>query len=162
MLRVRPLRRSDLDQLRGLCIEHAEYEGAVIEESDQAERWCSAFFASPPHLYGWVCSQPGAAVEVLEGYMTASIATSTWSAIPYVFLDCIYLRPRVRRHGIGKTMLSSLGVFAHQHGCQEIQWQTTLSNEAGSAFYRSIGGVPLTKVRWTLKTSSGKFATPAR
>ncbi|WP_168338158.1 GNAT family N-acetyltransferase [Rhizobium laguerreae] len=152
-MRVRPLRHSDLGQLLGLCIEHAEYEGVVIEESDQAQRWCSAFLASPPQLYGWVCSESDAAIEVLEGYMTASIITSTWSATPYVFLDCIYLKPHTRRHGIGKKMLSLLVEFAHQHGCQEIQWQTTLSNETGSAFYRSIGGVPLTKMRWTLRAS---------
>ncbi|AHG50181.1 hypothetical protein RLEG12_00840 (plasmid) [Rhizobium leguminosarum bv. trifolii CB782] len=154
-MRVRPLRESDLHQLLALCTKHAEYEGVVVEESDQARRWCSAFFSSPPQLYGWVaCSESDADMQVLEGYMTASIITSTWSATPYVFLDCIYLEPQARRQGIGKTMLSLLMEFARQQGCKELQWQTTLSNETGSAFYKSIGGVPLTKMRWSLHVGS--------
>ncbi|MGH0265569.1 GNAT family N-acetyltransferase [Sinorhizobium meliloti] len=150
-MKVRPLHPDDLTQLHLLCTEHAEYEGAAVEDSDQAQRWSFAFFASPPQLYGWVCSESGAAVDVLEGYMTASVAMSTWSAKPYVFLDCIYLKPRIRRHGVGKIMLSLLEEFACGRGCQEIQWQTIPSNKTAAAFYKSIGAVPLTKTRWTLR-----------
>lgn len=150
VLELRPVIPSDLVQLLPLCVEHAAYEGSTIHENDQAMRWNSAFFGTPPQLYGWVCSEGGHLGVALKGYMTASISISTWFAKPYVFLDCIYLKPIIRRMGIGRSMLMTLREFARGQGCQEIQWQTILSNETGSAFYSSLGAIPVTKTRWSL------------
>lgn len=149
-MEIRPLTPNDFAQLLPLCAEHAAYEGSTIQENDQALRWNSAFFGTPPQLYGWVCSEAGHLGAALKGYMTASIAISTWSAKPYVFLDCIYLKPMIRGMGIGRSMLMMLVEFSQEHECQEIQWQTIPSNDTGSAFYRSLGAVPVTKMRWTL------------
>ncbi|WP_405052290.1 GNAT family N-acetyltransferase [Sinorhizobium sp. 8-89] len=152
-LEIRPILPEDFSELLSLCSEHAAYEGSVISESDQATHWSSAFFGAPPQLHGWVCDEGTAAPGTLRGYMTAQVAISTWSARPYVFLDCIYLKPEVRRLGIGRSMILRLIEFAREHGCREIQWQTILSNQIAKAFYSSLGAIPVTKTRWTLSAA---------
>ncbi|TIQ17844.1 MAG: GNAT family N-acetyltransferase [Mesorhizobium sp.] len=150
-MEIRVVRPNDLSQLRELCEEHAALEGATIADRDLSAKWNSAFFGTPAQLVGWVCDEGDNRPDALTGYMTASIRLSTWSAKPYLYLDCIYLRPEVRRSGMGRAMFGILTQFARESGCKEIQWQTLLSNEGGIAFYHSLGAVPtLQWSRWSL------------
>ncbi|WP_352861743.1 GNAT family N-acetyltransferase [Mesorhizobium sp. M1163] len=97
-----------------------------------------------------VCDEGDNRPGTLTGYMTASIRLWTWSAKTHLYLDCIYLQPEARRSGIGRAMFRVLVEFARGRGCEEIQWQTLLSNEGGIAFYHSLGAVPTTDtMRWS-------------
>ncbi|MGX8009756.1 N-acetyltransferase family protein [Mesorhizobium sp. ORM8.1] len=140
--------------MRRLCDEHAALEGALITECDLSAHWHSVFFGEPAQLFGWVCDEGGSCHDTLRGYMTASIRARTRSVKPHIYLDCIYLQPELRRSGIGRAMFTVLEQFARRSGCQEIQWQTLLSNEIGSAFYHSLGAVPIMDLmRWKLPIS---------
>jgi GNAT superfamily N-acetyltransferase len=146
-VRIRVVHPKDLPQLRILCDEQAALEGAVIAVHDLSAKWESAFFGKSPALFGWVCDEERDCPDSLLGYMTASIRLSTWSVKPHLYLDCIYLRPALRRSGVGRGMFEVLTEFARDRGCKEIQWHTLLSNDDGIAFYRSLGA--LSTVRWS-------------
>lgn len=145
---LRQISPADLPDLMLLCREHAQYEGLPFVESGQADRLRSALFNASPRLFGWVV--PSGNDGGLSGYMTATIDYATWSARPFVYLDCLYLRPVARRGGLGRTMMSTLADFARDHGCAEIQWQTPPTNAIGLAFYRALGARELAKARFSL------------
>jgi GNAT superfamily N-acetyltransferase len=147
---IRVVRPSDLSQLRKLCDEHIALEGSTIADRDLSAHWNSAFFGTPAQLFGWVCDEGGNRPDTLIGYMTASIRLWTWSAKIHLYLDCIYLQPEMRRSGMGRAMFGVLTEFARGKGCEEIQWRTLSSNEAGIAFYHALGAIPVTDtMRWS-------------
>ncbi|WP_432430968.1 GNAT family N-acetyltransferase [Mesorhizobium loti] len=150
IVKIRVVQPSDLSQLRKLCDEHIALEGSRIADRDLSPYWNSAFFRQPTQLYGWVCDEGGDRHETFRGYMTASIRLWTWSSKPHLYLDCIYLQPNMRRSGVGREMFGVLTEFARAKGCEDIQWRTLSSNEAGMAFYHSIGAVAVADTtRWS-------------
>ncbi len=149
MMALRPILPDDLDALELLCRDHAAYEGLRYEPADQVARWHALFFGHQPQLFGWVVAEG----RKLFGYMTATIDTATWSARPFVYLDCLYLKPRTRRQGFGKQMIETLQGFARQNACAEIQWQTPPDNDIGRAFYRALKARELPKSRYTLEVA---------
>jgi ribosomal protein S18 acetylase RimI-like enzyme len=142
---LRPIQTADLPGLLTLCRDHAAYEGLNFSESDQIGRWQQAFFGPSPRLFGWVIEG-----TPLQGYMTATIDFATWDARPFVYLDCLYLRPEARRSGLGRRLMTVLSHFAKAQGCAEIQWQTPPSNADGIAFYRALAARELPKQRFAL------------
>lgn len=147
---LRAMNPEDLSQLPRLCRAHAAHEGLAFVESGQAERWREALFGPRPRLFGWVCEADAA----LVGYMTATIDYSTWSARPFVYLDCLYLEPQARGQGLGRRAMAVLEAFAIEQGCAEIQWQTPPDNDLGLGFYRAIGARELPKARFTLPVAA--------
>ncbi|MCM2442306.1 GNAT family N-acetyltransferase [Agrobacterium vitis] len=135
-------------QMLALCAEHAEYEGLPFAETGQIERWKVALFAEPARLFAWVCD--GVDGTPLAGYMTATIDYSTWLAHHFIYLDCLFLRPSHRGHGLGRALMSVLQTFAQDKGCAAIEWQTPPTNALGLGFYRAIGARELEKVRLSL------------
>lgn len=83
--------------------------------------------------------------------MTATIDFATWTAEPFVHMDCLYLRPSVRRLGMGRALITTLREFAVHHQCTVIQWQTPPSNQLGIDFYNSIGATNKLKLRFFLE-----------
>jgi len=155
-VKLRPVAPSDLVGLSELCRDHAAYEGMEFVECGHVNRWHSALFGEAPRLFGWVCTKEEQGA--LMGYMTATVDYSTWSARPFVYLDCLYLRPEARRGGVGRALMDALAKFANSRGCAEIQWQTPPTNELGLGFYRTISARELPKIRFTL-TVEGRSTT---
>jgi ribosomal protein S18 acetylase RimI-like enzyme len=144
-VRVRPIESCHLDGLLALCREHAAYERADFREDGQVERWRSALFGEPARLHGWM------AVDGDEpcGFMTATVDFATWSAQPFVHMDCLYLREPYRGAGIGRAFIDCLRQLAMAHRCAWAEWQTPADNELGIGFYRRIGARAKPKLRFS-------------
>lgn len=149
---IRRITPNDLSQLLPLCQEHAAYEQLPFREAGQLQLWDAAFFGLSPKVFGWVCDNG----DSLKGYMTATIDFSTWNARPFVYLDCLFLQPDVRRMGLGSALMTELICFAQERDCAEIQWQTPTHNELGIAFYNTLGASQNNKIRFTLALNAGK------
>lgn len=143
---VRSARFEDLDALLHMCREHALYERTAWCETHQLERLPGALFCDAPRLYAWVahCS------EELIGYASATIDFSTWSARPYVHLDCLYVREQARARGIGRLLFEAVDRFARAREIRELQWQTPHWNVAAQRFYERLGARGAAKVRFSL------------
>lgn len=144
-MKIRAIEKSDLSQLGALIIEHADYEGLPIENFSQTKQLGKLIFSETPVLFVWVVEMG----KELLGYMSATIDYSTWQAAPFVYLDCLYLREQARGQGIGLLLMKQLRKFAQHHNCNNIQWQTPPENILGISFYRKIGAVELSKMRFT-------------
>lgn len=147
-LTIRPVRPDELARLVALCAEHAEYEKLSYSDNGQQQRLQTALFDQPARVFIWVVAD---AHQALHGYLSATIDYSTWSAAPFVYMDCLYLTAALRGQGLGRQLMGTLIDFAEQRQCAEIQWQTPPDNESGLGFYQHIGAASLSKMRFTLR-----------
>lgn len=100
--------------------------------------------------------------EVLLGYYgdePASFAVffqnfSTFLALPGIYLEDLYVRPHLRRKGIGAAMLRHLACLAKERGCGRLEWSVLNWNETALSFYRKLGAVALDD--WTTYRVSGE------
>ncbi|ACT08472.1 GCN5-related N-acetyltransferase [Dickeya chrysanthemi Ech1591] len=153
-LSIRKITPDDLPCLAGLCAEHADYERLNYQDDGQIERWRTALFVEPARLFIWVVVDD---TQRLRGYMSATVDYSTWSAAPFVYMDCLYLQPGLRGQGVGRRLLDTLTAFAEQHRCLEIQWQTPPDNQLGIGFYQHMGAGILPKSRFSLRKGQGSW-----
>jgi GNAT superfamily N-acetyltransferase len=145
---VRRAEPSDLEALILLCSEHAAFEQASFDSTGKLESLKDAMFGDGAKLNAWV-----AVVGThLAGYATATVNFSTWSAAPFLYMDCLFVRAIHRNAGIGASFLAAVRRFAKEQGLNEVQWQTPAWNSDACRFYRRNGGTELPKIR---------FSTPA-
>ena len=143
---LRPARPADLPALVGLCADHAAYERAEYDPEGKAERLGGLLFGPGSWLRAVVAEHDGA----LVGYATWSAEVSTWDAVRYGRLDCLYLAPEARGHGTGRRLVSHVARAARAAGCDHLQWQTPTFNVGAVRFYGRLGATAKDKVRFVL------------
>lgn len=143
-IKVQSIEPRHVDAMLALCREHAAYEKANFRENGQVERWRSALFSEPAALHGWIATDDGEPC----GFMTVTIDYATWSAEPFAYMDCLYLREPYRGMGLGRTFLERLREFSVAHRCGWAEWQTPTDNELGVGFYLRMGAKAKPKVRF--------------
>ncbi|MEZ5841970.1 MAG: GNAT family N-acetyltransferase [Hyphomicrobiales bacterium] len=143
---IRPMQPGDIPALIELFAEHAAYEKLPFRGHGREAALTELIFGETPRIFGWVAEGDGG----LAGYMTATIDYATWSAAPFVYMDCLYLKPEARGGGTGRRFMDILRAFARARSCGEIQWQTPPDNDLGIGFYRKIGARELAKARFSL------------
>jgi len=143
-IKVLSIEPGHLDALLTLCREHAAYEKADFRENGQVERWRSALFSEQATLHGWIATDGGEPC----GFMTATVDYATWSAEPFAYMDCLYLREPYRGMGLGHMFLERLREFSVAHRCGWAEWQTPPDNELGIGFYVRMGAKAKPKVRF--------------
>ncbi|GAB2630891.1 GNAT family N-acetyltransferase [Streptomyces capparidis] len=149
MTAVRPARPGDLPEVAVLAAEHAAYEKAGPPAPDLAERLGRLLFASPrPALR---CLVADAGDGRLAGYATCAPEFATWQGHQYLHLDCLYLRPEHRGHGVGARLFEAVVAEARALGLDEVQWNTPPWNEGAIRFYDRLGATRREKVRFTLR-----------
>ena len=78
---------------------------------------------------------------------------STFLGRPGVYLEDLFVIPRLRGHGIGKTLLSYLARLAVERGCGRLEWWVLDSNEPAIRFYERLGAYPMDD--WTVFRVAG-------
>jgi len=143
-LTIRPAGEADVPAILTLIRALSEYEHAApgalaITEALLRE----AMFGSPR------------AVEVLLASLNQEIAGfamffhnfSSWRGRRGIFLEDLFVRPEMRRRGVGRALLSELARIALLRNCARIEWLVVDWNRSAIDFYRSLGAAPLEE--WT-------------
>jgi len=73
---------------------------------------------------------------------------STFLGKPGLYLEDLYVKPKMRGKGMGKIMLSFLAKLARQRNCGRMEWSCLKWNEPSIQFYEKLGAVPLDE--WTV------------
>ncbi|OCG16944.1 GNAT family N-acetyltransferase [Gilliamella sp. WF3-4] len=145
---IRKIEKQDLKNLIKLCSKHADYEALFFDEDPELiKRWEQLFFSANSKIYCWVCVNQK---NHIIGYMSVTIDYSTWSALPFLYLDCLYLQEEYRKKGLGKRLIATLENFAFEKNINSIEWQTPPDNIIGINFYQAIGAKALDKKRFKL------------
>lgn len=67
---------------------------------------------------------------------------STWRG-PSLHLEDLFVQPRHRGRGIGKTLLARVATVAIERGCARMQWDVLDWNTPAIDFYQSRGAIML-------------------
>ncbi len=144
---IRFAEKKDISQIIDLCEEHAKYEQAYYKRKNKSELLSKFLFGQNPCLKCLVVEQK----KMIIGYATFMKQFSTWDAVFYIYLDCLYLKENARGNGLGRIIMGKIKEYAKSQKCSIIQWQTPNFNKKAIDFYRKIGGVPKSKERFYLK-----------
>jgi GNAT superfamily N-acetyltransferase len=133
-----------LDMIRAL----AEYEKLAHMVAATEERLRETLFGIEP------------AAEVLlahyerecAGFAVFFATYSTFLAQPGLYLEDLFVKPHLRRKGIGLALLKHLARIATERGCGRVEWGVLDWNQPSIQFYKKLGAVLMdgwTKYRLT-------------
>lgn len=135
MLTIRPTSAADAPLIVQFIRELAEYErepqAAVVTPVDIARDG----FGPEPKFH---CSLAFWGDDP-AGFAFYFFNYSTWQGRPGLYLEDLFVRPRLRGHGIGKALLVHLAQVALRENCGRFQWQVLDWNQPAIDFYRSLG-----------------------
>ena len=78
---------------------------------------------------------------------------STFLGRPGIYVEDLFVIPKLRGHGIGKILLSFLARLAVERGCGRLEWWVLDWNEPAIRFYERLGAKPMDE--WTVFRVSG-------
>lgn len=79
---------------------------------------------------------------------------STFLGRPGIYIEDLYVKPKMRGQGIGKIMLSFLGKLARERNCGRLEWWCLDWNLPSINFYKRVGAKPMEE--WTVYRVSEK------
>ena len=94
---------------------------------------------------------------VPAGYALYFYNFSTFQGKPGVYLEDLYVRPRFRKLGIGRRLLSALAQLAVEEDCGRLEWICLDWNEPSIRLYRRRGAKPVDG--WTVYREGGGALT---
>lgn len=130
--------------------ELAEYERAPDEAVATAEGLNVALFGDHPQaevLLAHAGAEPA-------GFALFFYNFSTWTGKRGIYLEDIFVRPPMRRHGVGAALFREIARIAVERDCPRLEWAVLNWNELAINFYRKIGATA--KDDWTTYRLSGE------
>jgi len=135
-----PATRKDIPLIRELILELAEYERALPGEAPVTEKdLAKTLFGKQPAaevLIAYLGDEPAGFALFFHNY-------STWLGKRGIFLEDLFVRPAVRKHGIGFALLREIARIALKRDCGRMDWSVLDWNEMAISFYKRIGAKPM-------------------
>lgn len=147
---IRPGRRRDVPEILRLIRALAAYEKLSAEVVATAPQLRTTLFGRKP------------AAEVLlarTGKRTVGFALfyqnySTFLGKPGIYLEDLFVEPKLRGQGIGKALLAAVAKIAVRRNAGRFEWAVLDWNAPSIQFYKSFGARPLND--WTVYRLTGK------
>ncbi len=141
---VRPGRRDDVAKAARLWVRSAEehtlyYDPvyATVPDSEKIMRRFLADLSSSSHSCLFVAEREGEVIGFLSGELregSPAFKPKTWTAI-----EDIYVIPRYRSSGIGRTLIEKCQRWAEKKGADGISLQVAAENARARKFYTELG-----------------------
>ena len=141
---IRAATVDDVPVILSLIRELAEYERApeAVVTDEAALR--KILFGGQPAAEVLLARENGEPI----GFAVYFFNFSTWLGRPGLYLEDLFVRPRVRGKGYGRALLSQLAKIAHERGCGRMEWAVLDWNEPAIQFYKKLGAESLSE--WTV------------
>ena len=78
---------------------------------------------------------------------------STWDGVAGLHLEDLFVRPRFRRRGLARMLLSTLAQLCVERGYSRLSWAVLDWNSDAIALYDAVGGRPMSE--WIAYRVSG-------
>jgi GNAT superfamily N-acetyltransferase len=149
-VRIVPATERDVPQILELIQGLAEYErlSHVVQADEKGLQRT---------LFG---DRPAAEVlmafhgEECAGFALFFTNYSTFLGKPGLYLEDVFVKPQLRRKGIGLALLKRLGAIARERDYGRMEWSVLDWNETAINFYKKLGAVPLDD--WTMFRLTGE------
>jgi GNAT superfamily N-acetyltransferase len=142
---IRQAGPEDANAVTKLCRAHAEYEKAEIVWSDHKQRLHDELQHKNSALRIFLAQSD----EETIGYASVTVDFATWTAKPFLHMDCLFVKEEYRNKGIGQMLMSHIAEYAKQAAITEIQWQTPEWNTNAARFYIGVGATQKLKRRFS-------------
>ncbi len=132
---IRPAVKQDIPSIHAMICELAEFEKLAHEVQATEADLARALFGEKPvaeALVACVDDESAAFALFFANY-------STFTGRPGLYLEDIFVRPRLRGKGLGKEFLGRLATVAVERGCARFEWSVLHWNEQAISFYRRCG-----------------------
>jgi GNAT superfamily N-acetyltransferase len=156
MLAIRPATSADIPLILSLIAELADYEKAPQEAKATPELLRRALFPEPPAGPFAECliAELDGAPQAFALFFTNF---STWTGLPGIYLEDLFVRPAARNQGIGKALLQHIAGIAIERNCARFEWAVLDWNTPAIGFYEVLGATPMKD--WTVFRLSGPALT---
>lgn len=143
-LQIRRAAETDLPDILSMIRALAEYENAPPNAVSATETQLrESLFGAHPGAEVLIASIGGA----VAGFALFFHNFSTWRGRRALYLEDLFVRPEMRRRGIGKALLGELSRIAIERDCPRLDWLVLDTNRPAIDFYRALGAVALDE--WT-------------
>lgn len=136
---VRPIHRSELEELLPLVAGYQRYYGA--EPNVERNRRFFSRFLDPSDvgllLGAWMN-------EGLAGFATLYWFFSSTKAADSVLMNDLFVREDIRRAGVGRALIQSAIDEARRRGVAHLEWYTSPENLTAQRLYDSVPGAKRT------------------
>lgn len=131
MLNIRQANLSDIPKLHSLIQEMAQYEHLPFLMTEQT--LASDGFGAHPRFRALIAEFD----DALAGYAFFLDSYSTFQGRS-LFLEDLFVRPQVRKHKIGRALLSRVAEIALRESCFGVMLHVLDWNEPAIQFYRKM------------------------
>ena len=150
---IRRAEPGDTADIRAMIHELAEFERAAGDCTVTETQIRTAIFGDPPTVRAHVAEVDGEVAAAALWFLNFS----TWDGVAGIYLEDLYVRPRFRRRGLARALLSTLARECVAGGYTRLSWAVLNWNVDAIALYDSVGGRP--QREWTTYRVSGPELT---
>jgi GNAT superfamily N-acetyltransferase len=133
---VRQVDLADLADVVGMVRDLAEYEHSLDQCELTVDALRVALFGPSPVLFGHVATLEDAGTI---GMALWFLNYSTWTGVPGIYLEDLYVRPERRGGGAGRALLAALADECVRNGYRRLQWSVLDWNTPSIEFYKRLG-----------------------
>jgi len=147
---IRPATRADSATILSLIRALADYEKLSHEVVATAETLRETLFGERPQAEAIVAEwdgEPAGLALFFHNY-------STFLSRRGIYLEDLFVKPELRRRGIGKALFIRIAQIAVERGCGRFEWSVLDWNEPAIGFYKALGAEPMSE--WTVFRLSGE------
>ena len=137
MLSIRPATIKDASLLAAMILELAQYEKLDHEAAVTAESIARDGFGPHPKFRAVIAEVDGKPA----GYAVFFEFYSTFQGRAGLFLEDIYVRPSLRKQGIGQALLNYVARIAWEEDYFCMRWEVLDWNKPAIDFYQRLGAV---------------------
>ncbi|MFI1399499.1 GNAT family N-acetyltransferase [Streptomyces sp. NPDC020681] len=147
---IRNATPADVPEIHRMIRELAEYERAPDEARASEEQLHEALFGERPAAFAHIAETDGGSTDGGEvaGFALWFLNFSTWRGVHGIYLEDLYVRPRLRGGGHGKALLTELARICVERGYERLEWSVLDWNTPSINFYKSLGAKP--QDEWTV------------
>jgi GNAT superfamily N-acetyltransferase len=150
MIDIREARSEDAPLLLQLIGELAAYEKLSDQVNATEAGLRETLFGPRPAAEALIAALDGEPA----GFAIFFSNYSTFLARPGLYLEDLFVKPAVRRRGVGRALFTHLARLAVARRCGRFEWSVLDWNAPAIAFYRSLGAEPLSD--WTVFRLTGE------
>jgi GNAT superfamily N-acetyltransferase len=149
MIIIRPATRADVPLLKEFICALAEYEKLRHECFVTEEKLEQTLFGAKPAaeaLLAYLNDEPAGFALFFQNY-------STFLAQPGLYLEDLFVKPELRRRGVGQALFRKLAQIACERGCGRFEWSALDWNTPAIQFYERMGAKAMSE--WTVYRLTG-------
>ncbi|PWR24271.1 GNAT family N-acetyltransferase [Zavarzinia aquatilis] len=129
-LNIRDAGPADEAAWRGLWGQYVDFYRAAVPEAVTATTWSRILDPLVPVF----CRLAEVEGEI-AGFAVGVVHARTWSIEPILYLEDLYVVPRVRGRNIGHALIEDLMALCRHHGWGQLYWHTEGDNARARRLY---------------------------